>query len=254
MHIASSPTSEAYARLAKIYHYPPLPFRPPPIRPAPSPPRVHFDNGLIMVARRMQAQLFPAKPQKSAWGIESFKTPEPEKLIPGWTDGSNAWRASVYNFAPPRDFTLPGVDEAAKRAYGSYVASPHRSRRNPTVHATDASSPREVDAPTQQLYDQYCASLTRRFESRVFPRNGRRDGGSATSPSSPTPSRLVREISLVKPGAEGRLLVPDVKLKRTSSSMPSTDYMADKRTSALDRYGSSVRSATRTMTHPEATQ
>ncbi|KAI0769133.1 hypothetical protein BD413DRAFT_89697 [Trametes elegans] len=230
---------EAYSRLSAIYGFAPLPPALPFTRKvskvATDEAAPRMDGGVIMAARRIQAALCPEKPKRSAWGMPVHPDPEDEnKPIPGWTDGSNAWRASVYGFAPPRDFTRTDPDEAAVRAYGSYVASPHRSRG---VHstlgenkpATDAlpnrsssasSLPsRAMDPSTEKMCRQYSASFTRRSESR----NSLQRGSLSTSPTGSTRSALAREVSLVKPGAEGRLLVPDVKMRRTNSSMSSID-------------------------------
>ena len=43
----------------------------------------------------------------------------------------------------------------------------------------------------------------------------------STSPTGSTRSSSAREFSLLKPGAEGRLLVPDVKMRRINSSVSS---------------------------------
>ena len=228
---------DAYKRLSAIYGFAPLPPAPPVSRKVTkstdeAAPR--FDGGIMMAARRIQAALCSEKPKRSSWGVPVHSDPEDEnKPIPGWTDGSNAWRASVYGFAPPRDFTRTDPDDAAIRAYGSYVASPHRSRG---VHSTlgegkpasevkpSASTPslpsRAVDASTQELYSQFSASFSRRSESRS---SLNRSHNMSTSPTGSTRSALAREISLLKPGAEGRLLVPDVKMRRVNSSASSID-------------------------------
>ncbi|TBU29965.1 hypothetical protein BD311DRAFT_660132 [Dichomitus squalens] len=227
--------ADAYSRLSAIYGFAPLPPPPPFTRKAPkaseeSAPRL--EGGVMMAARRIQAALCPEKPKKSSWGVPVHSDPEDDnKPIPGWTDGSNAWRASVYGFAPPRDFTRSDPDDAAIRAYGSYVASPHRSRG---VHSTlgenkpaaevkpSASTPslpsRVVDSSTQELYRQYSASFTRRSESRSSLVRG---VPLSTSPTGSARSSSAREFSLLKPGAEGRLLVPDVKMRRVNSSVSS---------------------------------
>ena len=230
--------ADAYSRLSAIYGFAPLPPPPPFTRKSnkssdeQSAPRL--EGGIMMAARRIQAALCPEKPKRSSWGIPVHSEPEDlNKPIPGWTDGSNAWRASVYNFAPPRDFTCGDRDDAADRAYGSYVASPHRSRG---VHSTlgegkpaaevkpsasTSSLPsRAVDASTQELYSQFSASFTRRSESRSSIHRGQT---LSTSPTGSTRSALAREVSLLKPGAEGRLLVPDVKMRRVNSSVSSID-------------------------------
>ncbi|KAM5535015.1 hypothetical protein V8D89_011388, partial [Ganoderma adspersum] len=229
--------ADAYARLSAMYGFAPLPPPPPFARKSAAPveePVPRLEGGIMMAARRIQAALCTEKPKKSSWGLPVHSEPEDDnKPIPGWTDGSNAWRASVYGFAPPRDFTRTDPDDAAIRAYGSYVATPHRSRG---VHSTMGESKpaaevktsasmsslpsRAVDASTQELYRQYSASFTRRSESRTSIHT--RGTGLSTSPTGSTRSSFAREVSLLKPGAEGRLLVPDVKMRRVNSSVSST--------------------------------
>ncbi|OJT14918.1 hypothetical protein TRAPUB_8524 [Trametes pubescens] len=267
---------EAYQRLSAIYNFaplpPPLPFTPratKPVAPAP-PPRL--EGGVMMAARRIQAALCPEKPKRTAWGLPVQNDAEDDnKPIPGWTDGSQAWRASVYGLAPPRDLSTGDVDEAAERAYGTYVASPHRSRgvhstlgenkpateAVPNRSASASSLPaRVMDSSTEKMYKQYSASFTRRSESRTSLHHQSR--GLSTSPTGSTRSAFAREVSLVKPGAEGRLLVPDVKMRRTNSSMSSiggasgyswssagatlstVGSMAGKRRSPLSRQNSDV--------------
>ncbi|KAH9851788.1 hypothetical protein C2E23DRAFT_869184 [Lenzites betulinus] len=231
---------EAYHRLAAIYNFaplpPPLPFTPRPKKAEAPEPVPRFDGGVMMAARRIQAALCPDKPKRTAWGLPIPSNPEEDnKPIPGWTDGSQAWRASVYNYAPPRDMTRTDPDEAALRAYGTQVASPHRSRgvhstlgeNKPATEAlpnrsssTSSLPARTMDPSTEKMYKQYSASFTRRSESRSTMRQSR---ALSTSPTGSARSALTREISLVAPGAEGRLLVPDVKMRRTNSSMSSID-------------------------------
>ncbi|KAI8978754.1 hypothetical protein BD414DRAFT_530481 [Trametes punicea] len=236
---------EAYSRLSSIYGFdplpPPLPFaRNPKSAKAPvevsAPP---MDGGIIMAARRIHAALCPEKPKRAAFGMPVYRDPaEDNKPIPGWTDGSNAWRADVYNFVQPRDLSKLIHDDAAARAYGSYVASPHRSRgvhstigeNKPATEAvpnrsTSASSlpARVMDPSTEKMYREYSASFTRRSESRTSLHHHVRPSGLSTSPTGSARSALAREVSLVAPGAEGRLLVPDVKMRRVNSSMSSID-------------------------------
>ncbi|KAI0349130.1 hypothetical protein OH77DRAFT_160346 [Trametes cingulata] len=234
---------EGYARLRAIYGFAPLPppltFVRKPMKPSAEPSAPRFEGGIMMAARRIQAALCPEKPKRSAWGIQVHSNPEDDnKPIPGWTDGSQAWRASVYSFAPPRDFTRTDLDEAAARAYGSYVATPHRSRgvystlseNKPTTEAvlprcssTSSLPARTMDPSTEKMYKQYSASFTRRSESRTSHHHHAHDAGLPTSPTGSTRSARAREVSLVKPGAEGRLLVPDVKMRRVNLSMSSID-------------------------------
>ena len=155
---------ESYNRLAAIYGLDPLP---PPI-PATRSSKLHvesssvthLDGGIIMAARRIQAALCPGKRVRAPWGIPIPDQVNDFEPIPGWTDGSNAWRASVYGLAPPRDFARSDPDEAAIRAYGSYTASSHRPRAA-KVQLQNAPP----DVTTQRLSREFSASITRRSES-----------------------------------------------------------------------------------------
>ncbi|KAH9891778.1 hypothetical protein C8Q73DRAFT_746825 [Cubamyces lactineus] len=236
-------SEEAYSRLSAHYGFaplpPPLPFARKSAKASAQVSAPPMEGGIMMAARRIQAALCPEKPKRNAWGLPVHSDPEDDnKPIPGWTDGSNAWRASVYNFAPPRDFTAPDADDSAVRAYGSYVASPHRSRgvhstlgeNKPATEAVpsrSSSTPslpqRALDPNTEKMCRQYSASFTRRSESRTSLQSHTRGTGLSTSPTGSTRSALAREVSLVAPGAEGRLLVPNVKMRRVNSSMSSID-------------------------------
>ncbi|OBZ68995.1 hypothetical protein A0H81_11296 [Grifola frondosa] len=232
---------DGYARLAAMYGFPPLPPPPPPpmrrsdTASSSEDPATEYQFGNMMAARRIQAALFPEQPKRPAFGVPAYSTEvDHEKPIPGWTDGSQAWRASVYSVSAPRDFTKVISDEdAISPAYKSFVASSHRARgvystlgeARPglTSSASTASLPaREMDASTQELYKQYSDSFTRRSESRLSLSHG----GLSMSPTGAArslPGSQRREVSLVKRGAEGRLLVPDVKMRRVPSSVSSYD-------------------------------
>ncbi|KAI9058516.1 hypothetical protein FKP32DRAFT_1614925 [Trametes sanguinea] len=235
--------AESYSRLSSIYGFDPLP---PPLPFARKSSKVpvevsapRMDGGIMMAARRIQAALCPEKPKRTAFGIPVQDNEDPNKPIPGWTDGSNAWRAEVYNFVAPRRNASDRIDEAeVARAYGSCVASPHRSRgvhstlgegkpameAVPNRSSSTASLPaRVMDPSTERMYKQYSASFNRRSESRASLHHHARASGLSTSPTGSARSALAREVSIVAPGAEGRLLVPDVKMRRVNSSMSSID-------------------------------
>ncbi|KAI0632248.1 hypothetical protein C8Q77DRAFT_1074280 [Trametes polyzona] len=229
-----------YHKLSAIYNFgplpPALPFIPKVTKPRAPEPAPALEGGVMMAARRIRAALCPEKPKRTAWGIPVLSDPEEDnKPIPGWTDGSQAWRASVYNHVSPRDLARADSDDAIARAYGSVVATPHRSRgvhstlgeHKPATEAapnrsssTSSLPTRVMDPSTEKMYKQYSASFTRRSESRASVHQSR---GLSTSPTGSTRSALSREVPLVMPGAEGRLLVPDVKMRRTNSSMSNFD-------------------------------
>lgn len=198
-----------------------------------------YTSGVMMSARRIKAQLEQGPPKKDIYG-----SPErvERKPIAGWTDGSHAWRASVYNLTTPTEPGKPADEERIKDAYKGFVASSHRARSGvystlsptmPTFETASASVPVQASgAPTmgtrshsaaEGLYNKY-PMFARRSESRTslmgssVPALSTSPTGSTRSLPLSTSSRR-KEYSLVKPGAEGRLLVPDVKMTRIPSNL-----------------------------------
>ncbi|EMD40173.1 hypothetical protein CERSUDRAFT_112384 [Gelatoporia subvermispora B] len=226
--------SRAYAALQALYDLPPPP-PPPPLLPEPevskdTRPRNDYQSGIMMAAQRIRAALFTEPPKKSGlFSPTCAPTPTVERPIPGWTDGSHAWRASVYSLANPNEVPLPGEEGQLPRAYRGFVASPHRARGVhstlsadaddfPTLQRIASAPPKvpRVQSDTAELYSKFHATLSRRCESRA----SLQYAAPSTSPTGSTRSlpQSHREVPLVKPGAEGRLLVPDVKMRRTSST------------------------------------
>ena len=217
--------SSSIAVLAAMYNFPPLP-PPAPVFPEddiPARPYNNYQSGIMMAGRRLQEALCPEPPKRTAYG-QNYP-PEPRKPIPGWTDGSTAWRASLYSFSAPTDLSTSSSQDDITKAYQSFAASPHRSHG---VYSTLSDSARAMAAgpfpsrrteETEELYVKYSESLSRRSESRasLFP---------VSSPTSISPPNSIqrRERPLVKPGAEGKLLVPNVKMRvhgGSSSSLSS---------------------------------
>jgi hypothetical protein len=209
--------SPSLATLAAIYNW------------GPPPPPAHVDenteetcipneysSGVMMAARRI-AELCPKPQKRNAYGHIISPT-EPRKPIPGWTDGSNAWRSSIYSFTSPRQSP---TGEA--KAYKSFTATPHRSRGvQSTVGSSSGSSSRpttsSLPADTNEMITKFSESFNRRSESRASLYSGS-PSPSVGSFSSTAPTR--RERSLLQPGAEGKLLVPDVKMRVHSGSSAS---------------------------------
>ncbi|THH30540.1 hypothetical protein EUX98_g3654 [Antrodiella citrinella] len=280
------PVSEAYAALSRIYDLPPCPPPPPLLRTdtASSNDSCNdYSSGVMMAARRIQAALCPPQPapKRASWstpsaalsttyalGATSRRTNE---VIPGWTDGSNAWRASVYSFvAPPKadsPYAAQEAREASERAYRGFVATPHRSRGvystlGEASSATSASTssytttapPVRSNSEVDNLYSKFEASLSRRSESRASiaaqhalstsPTGSIRSlpatcGSSSSLSSYPQHSRR-RESALLKAGAEGKLLVPNVAMRRTPSSLSTGESAPRMRRSPLSRQGSEL--------------
>lgn len=160
-----------------------------------------------------------------------------------WVDsGSNAWRASVYNFsAPPKQGQSIKVGtgderDPAMKAYRSCVAYSHRSqgtystiRNVPAVvtaaptHLADVTSMpgQRSRSDAEELYSKYPMTFAQSAERRsVFASKLGTDRPplslSTDSTRSLQPSAF-REVPILKKGAEGRLLVPDVKMRRYRS-------------------------------------
>lgn len=182
-----------------------------------------------MASRRIKAALSPdAAPKRS----QSHASSRERKPIPGWTDGSDAWRSSVYSFSPPHSSHITAQFERPA-AYKSMAASPHRStgvysslgqdntptapsgRRDSTSSISSTRPHLGARSNTHEDLSKYPLSFVRRTESR--------SSISSLHPQSlPIPPRR-REHSILQPGAEGKLLVPDVKL-RGSPSASSSSY------------------------------
>ncbi|KAF9483376.1 hypothetical protein BDN70DRAFT_799946 [Pholiota conissans] len=203
-------------------------------------------SGGIMMAGRLITSLCPppAKPHTGRYR----PVQEPRKPTPGWNDGSNMWRSAVYSFTAPSD--SPFQPDAISKAYGSVVASPHRARKmtraSSSLSAAEPVPAHRASSASEAMLSSFSENFTRRSESRASLYVG---GGSATSPvpssaasthSLPLPSPKQR--SLVPSGAEGKLLVPDVKMKvRSGSSASLSSHWSGPATSS-SRRSASVRS------------
>ena len=231
-----STMSPSIAALARIYDFPPLPPRPVMLDEEPRGDAADFDNnyqsGVMMAARRIKETLC-SRPTSTRPTCAFGQGPKDRKPIPGWTDGSDSWRSSVYSLASPNapisSTSLTSRDERPA-AYGSFVASPHRStgvystigeNNTPMPSVPSSGSSRLTSAArantSDDLHSKYALAFSRRSDSRSS-----LSGSAPQAQSFPALSRR-REQSILKPGAEGKLLVPDVKLKASSISSFSND-------------------------------
>ena len=236
--------SSSIATLAAIYNFPPMP-PPPPIleysdsQSSSSESEHNFDlyqNGIMMAARRIKDALCPEAPPKRS--MSAFAAPQapPRGPIPGWTDGSGAWRSSVYSLAAPQHKAKYLGDEKLPKAYTSTIATPHRSRG---VNSTmgDATAPPKNNNSTGSLpvlrpsavTPARSASFAEDTYSKCPPLSFSRLSDSrmnilpsslpaSSSASAHSNSRRRQEKNILKAGAEGKLLVPDVKLKVSGGS------------------------------------
>ncbi|KAG2071363.1 hypothetical protein BDR04DRAFT_511940 [Suillus decipiens] len=236
---SSSPlvtVSRSMATLAALYNFPPLPPAPPILSSVDSTSssepeyRNDYQGGTMMASRRIKEVLCPPRPKSSSFYSEP---PQPRKPVAGWTDGGSEWRQSVYGgYSKPSDNASVG----SGKVQTSFAASSHRGVQwTSTLSQSNSSSalvaqcptsnlpPRSSQSYNEELYTKYSLPLSRRSESRMslFPHSA--SSSAQSPPLSPTStsssSRRRREVPLLKRGAEGRLLVPDVILTRNNSSM-----------------------------------
>lgn len=251
----SGPIPTGYAALASIYDLPPCP-PPPPFQPDPKPEPSKYNaaedytSGVMMAARRIQAVLGPQPPKKPSWATPASKLStvyanqayavgysgqqQKREVIPGWTDGSDKWRASVYSFARPNedvDVSPDGDRDNRNNAYRGFVSTPCRSQGvySTMGESTDGAAEKiqrvasqpctRARSEAEELYSKWDMSFTRRCESRISSSHQ----ALSTSPTGSThslPTYASRKSrSILKKGAEGKLLVPDVQMKRSDSTM-----------------------------------
>ncbi|KAJ7288188.1 hypothetical protein C8J57DRAFT_1214392 [Mycena rebaudengoi] len=197
------PTSETYDEFAPRRPKA-TPYRPP-----------EYTSGVMMANRRLEAILpKPLKPGQRA---------PPLKPIPGWTDGSQAWRASTYSFAaPPR--TQADILDPDRTAYQSFVATPHRSAAaeppSPTAPSCTSSSTRSHNS---DLLSSFEDSFAKRASSRLTLFSPSSSPPTASSSSaSASPPRKQRHLAHL---ANGMLLLPDILTHAPLRTTGSTDSL-----------------------------
>lgn len=224
--------SRSMATLAALYNFPPLPPAPPLQSPVDSTSSLEpeylndYQGGTMMAGKRINDVLRPRYTKPS---IFSSEPPQPRKPVPGWTDGSAEWRQSVYGgYSKSSDNPTVGC----VKTQTSFAASSHRGVQwTSTIPQSSSSSALAAECSTsnlphrssqsysEELYTKYSLPLARRSESRMsLARPSMSYSAQSLAPLSPTStsscSRRRRELPLLKPGAEGRLLVPDVMSQR----------------------------------------
>ena len=213
---SSSPASpSSIDKLAKLYNFPPIPPPPPTFDDLEVPIPIFEYNSGIMMAGRLISSLCPP-PAKPHVGPHR-PPPEARQPVPGWTDGSNAWRASVYSFSSPPQ--SPFYPEGSNKAYGSLTASPHRPPRASSSSAIhSAPIPPSQRSSSDEMIAKFSQSFQRRSDSRCSPHYS---ASAVTPPTEISCSPSKRERALLPPAIEGKLLVPNVKLKISSGSSAS---------------------------------
>ncbi|KAG5730762.1 hypothetical protein E4T56_gene3491 [Termitomyces sp. T112] len=181
--------------ISEMYHWNPLPPPAPVDDPEPLPAPADFNDGIIMTGRRINSE-FTSPPKHDARGNIIR---EPRKPIPGWTDGSNAWRSTVYNLAAP-DASSPVKHQSFALRGSRGIQSTFSHPRQQVASSMPANVVSEED---RDRLDKFSQSFRRTSSSL-----------STFSSSSFPPSR--KERPLVQRGAEGKLLVPNVMMRVNS--------------------------------------
>ncbi|KAF7800069.1 hypothetical protein EIP86_011312 [Pleurotus ostreatoroseus] len=246
------PVPSGYAALASIYDLPPCPPPPPLLRTDTASSsdsekwENNYDSGIIMAGRRIQQALAtrPTSSKKPTWSTPSgvlsttmaLNATTGRHVVPGWNDGTDKWRAQAYSVATLGNEDKSGRDEERMQrayTYKGFVSTPLRSHG---VYSTlgehdstpSASAPAYNPGPqmararseAEELYNKFDLSFARRSESRTslayHPSTS--PTGSTRSLPVTTGSFRRKEVPILKKGAEGKLLVPDVKMRRVDSS------------------------------------
>ena len=239
--IELSDTDHCHARLAPLYGFPPLPPRPPLLRQG-SGRNVdvskQYQSGVMMAAQRIKANLCKEEPKRSSSVHLDQPPPKERRSIPGWTDGTDGWRTEVYSFAKPRDHSLPADErEDPKRPYKGLVASSQRQGgvySSPNVKclaaqplSEDPTSPPR-NSTVDELYSKYNLAFARRSESRTSMHTSSADLSMAGSiPTTVAPMVKKKEVPILKKGAEGKFIVPNVKLKVSTSIANTSGFPAN---------------------------
>ena len=216
-------TNPSLAKMAELYNWEPLP-PPPPVfdepEEFPAPPQ--YNSGIMMAGRLLNSLAVP--PAKPHVGPHR-PTPEPRKVVPGWTDGSNAWRSAIYSFAPPKAGGKDPFNRQDSPPSPSFTGRKSSRSSSYAALALNSAPAAPSHSASDDLINKFSANFSRRCESRTSLYQG---GGSFTTtpPSSVSTQSLPvsppkRERSILHRAAEGKLLVPDVKLKVHSASSAS---------------------------------
>ena len=217
------------SKMAKLYNWDPLP-PPPPVfdEPEEFPAPLQYNCGIMMAGRLLNSLAVPpAKPQIGP----HRPTPEPRKVVPGWTDGSNAWRSALYSFTPPKAGGKDPFNRQEPLPSASFAQPSKPSRSSSYAALALNSAPAAANAAafhsaSDDLISKFSENFSRRCESRTSLYQGGGGSYTASPPSSASYQSLPlsppkRERSILHRAAEGKLLVPDVKLKVHSGSSAS---------------------------------
>ncbi|KAG6841991.1 hypothetical protein C0991_004482 [Blastosporella zonata] len=173
-----------------------------------------YDNGILMTGRRISALLPPPQRRNALGHIIPPKVPHP--IIPGWNDGSNGWRATLYNVNPADSSTPVPHKSFATRGSRCVQSTLSTPREPPPKSPTTASESESVQAERMLKWSQ---SFRRPSQtSTPTPSSPNTARSSPVSSVSYPPSRR----SILAPGVKDLLLVPEVMKKASSSSSSSS--------------------------------
>ncbi|KAJ7785282.1 hypothetical protein DFH07DRAFT_975991 [Mycena maculata] len=168
-------------------------------------PHLEYTSGVMMANHRLKAILpKPLKPGERA---------PPLKPVPGWTDGSQAWRTSTYSFAPPPK-TRADVLNPNRTVYEGFIASPHRSTQSSVTASGERpsstpASPMVLSTTLSSINSEMLSSFKDSFACRTASRISLFLPG--TSPASSTGiSPPQKQRPLAQAAAGGMLLVSNV--------------------------------------------
>lgn len=216
--VESTHIAPSLAKLAAMYNFPPFP-PPAPVDDEDDIPTSCnvYSSGIMMASRRITEELLPGPRKRDDYGRISR---EPRKPIPGWTDGSNAWRNSIYSLSAAK----PQQSFAARSSIGvpSTATSPSFSRS--ARHST--SLPPKTSESDSEMLHRFSSSFTHCASRASVASSAALRSSSSSASSFSTMSPTKRDRSLVRRGAEGKLLVPDV-IMRVSSSASTTSLSSD---------------------------
>lgn len=152
-----------------------------------------YTSGVMMAAKHIKEAIErPKKKKRQSWMTVSsvFSTAHVlnatsqagRRVIPGWTDGSDRWRASVYSLSAPNRkwLTLEEEEDYFRALYSNkgFVSTPLRSK---AVNSPSSKSPRS-SAPAsgsntgvasrdcreaEELYSKFDMSFAKRVNARM---------------------------------------------------------------------------------------
>lgn len=163
-----------------------------------------YTSGVMVIAKWIRDQVETRKEERRGRNVVLYKQ-DTHVERPAPSSGSLVWRARAYSQIPfnytggHRALTEQEEEERALKAYGTVNAFAHRSRPGSRNHGTRrAAEDRDNLNRTEDLLARFTENLSKKADTR----------------NSSRPSQFQRKVPLIKKGAEGRLLVPDVKLNR----------------------------------------